>query len=169
MRSCGRNWTDSHDRRHGHVGAGKARPSVGPRMPVRQTIHDRPPPMCPATLAQARENGHTGCRTGKRTGRLWRTLAMRGSARWTRTFRSSWRKSGRKPVITGDKLNRARGMVGTGLTVREIATRLKVGKTALYEALKGAISGSDCCSVESLSCLSAGLITGGVANAGALD
>src|SRR3954464_7694178 len=79
------------------------------------------------------------------------------------------RKSGRKPVITGDKLKRARGMVGTGLTVREIATRLKVGKTALYEALKGAISGSDCCSVESLSCLSAGLITGGVANAGALD
>src|SRR3954462_15878047 len=46
------------------------------------------------------------------------------------------RKSGRKPVITGDKLKRARGMVGTGLTVREIATRLKVGKTALYEALR---------------------------------
>src|SRR3954452_2413474 len=46
------------------------------------------------------------------------------------------RKSGRKPVITGEKLNRARGMVGTGLTVREIATRLKVGKTALYEALR---------------------------------
>ena len=46
------------------------------------------------------------------------------------------RKSGRKPVITDDKLKRARGMVGKGLTVREIATRLKVGKTALYEALK---------------------------------
>src|SRR3954453_22822210 len=46
------------------------------------------------------------------------------------------RKSGRKPVITGDKLKRARGMVSTGLTVREIATRLKVGKTALYEALR---------------------------------
>ncbi len=27
-------------------------------------------------------------------------------------------------------------MAGKGLTVREIATRLKVGKTALYEALK---------------------------------
>jgi len=27
-------------------------------------------------------------------------------------------------------------MVGNGLTVREIATRLKVGKTALYEALR---------------------------------
>jgi len=46
------------------------------------------------------------------------------------------RKGGRKPVITDDKLRRARGMVGKGLTVREIATRLKVGKTALYEALK---------------------------------
>ena len=27
-------------------------------------------------------------------------------------------------------------MIGKGLTVREIATRLKVGKTALYEALR---------------------------------
>ncbi len=46
------------------------------------------------------------------------------------------RKSGRKPVVTDDKLKRACGMAGKGLTVREIATRLKVGKTALYEALK---------------------------------
>ena len=46
------------------------------------------------------------------------------------------RKSGRKPVITEEKLKRARGMVGKGLTVREIATRLKVGKTALYQALR---------------------------------
>jgi DNA invertase Pin-like site-specific DNA recombinase len=46
------------------------------------------------------------------------------------------RKGGRKPVITDDKLTRAREMVGKGMTVREIATRLKVGKTALYEALR---------------------------------
>jgi len=46
------------------------------------------------------------------------------------------RKSGRKPVITEEKLKRAHAMVGKGLTVREIATRLKVGKTALYEALR---------------------------------
>ncbi len=46
------------------------------------------------------------------------------------------RKGGRKPVITDDRLKRACGMVGKGLSVREIATRLKVGKTALYEALK---------------------------------
>lgn len=46
------------------------------------------------------------------------------------------RKGGRKPVITEDKLKRARSMVGTGLTVREIATRLKIGKTTLYKALR---------------------------------
>jgi DNA invertase Pin-like site-specific DNA recombinase len=45
------------------------------------------------------------------------------------------RKGGRKPVVTGEKLDRARAIIGKGLTVREAATRLKVGKTALYEAL----------------------------------
>ena len=45
------------------------------------------------------------------------------------------RRGGRKPVITEDKLNRARSMIGTGLTIREIANRLKVGKTTLYKAL----------------------------------
>ncbi len=49
---------------------------------------------------------------------------------------SRGRRGGRKPVITDDKLKRARRMVGKDLTVREIATRLKVGKTALYQALK---------------------------------
>jgi len=43
-------------------------------------------------------------------------------------------KGGRKPVVTDDKLRRAREMVTKGLTVREAATRLRVGKTALYEA-----------------------------------
>ena len=45
------------------------------------------------------------------------------------------RKGGRKPVITAEKLERARAIIGKGLTVREAAVRLKVGKTALYEAL----------------------------------
>lgn len=53
---------------------------------------------------------------------------------------SRGRKGGRKPVITDDKLKRARAMAGTGLTVREIASRLKVGKTALYEALKAELA-----------------------------
>ncbi|MDT7952106.1 MAG: recombinase family protein [Acetobacteraceae bacterium] len=46
------------------------------------------------------------------------------------------RKGGRKPVVSAEKLERARGLIAKGLTVREVATRVKVGKTALYEALK---------------------------------
>ena len=45
------------------------------------------------------------------------------------------RKGGRKPVITAEKLERARTIISKGLTVREAAVRIKVGKTALYEAL----------------------------------
>lgn len=39
-------------------------------------------------------------------------------------------------MVSADKLARARSMVAKGLTVREAATRLKIGKTALYEALR---------------------------------
>jgi DNA invertase Pin-like site-specific DNA recombinase len=46
------------------------------------------------------------------------------------------RKGGRKPAVSADKLERARGMIAKGLTVREAATRLRVGKTALYAALR---------------------------------
>ena len=46
------------------------------------------------------------------------------------------RTGGRRPVVTGKKLRRARAMLDRGLTVREAALRLKVGKTALYEALR---------------------------------
>nr|EGS5524880.1 recombinase family protein [Citrobacter freundii] len=52
------------------------------------------------------------------------------------------RKGGRKPVVTADKLQRARELVANGLNVREAAARLKVGKTALYAALQAASSGS---------------------------
>ena len=48
------------------------------------------------------------------------------------------RKGGRKPVITADKLQRAREHIANGLNVREAAMRLKVGKTALYAALQSA-------------------------------
>jgi len=44
---------------------------------------------------------------------------------------------GRRPVITPDKLRKARDHISAGLTVRGAATRLKVGKTALYKALEG--------------------------------
>jgi DNA invertase Pin-like site-specific DNA recombinase len=47
------------------------------------------------------------------------------------------RKGGRKPSVTPEKLARARALVASGLTVREAAGRLKIGKTALYKALGG--------------------------------
>lgn len=47
------------------------------------------------------------------------------------------RTGGRKPVVSEDKLRRARALVAKGLTVREAALRVKVGKTALYEAMRG--------------------------------
>jgi DNA invertase Pin-like site-specific DNA recombinase len=51
------------------------------------------------------------------------------------------RKGGRKRVIDAEKLARARNLVARGLTVREAAIRLKVGKTALYEALRAGNAG----------------------------
>ena len=45
------------------------------------------------------------------------------------------RKGGRKPTVTEDKLRRAREHIAKGLTVRETAVRVKVSKTALYQAL----------------------------------
>jgi|SRR5271167_4465556 len=48
---------------------------------------------------------------------------------------SRGRRGGRKPVITAEKLRRARALIEQGFSVREAAARLKVGKTALYVAL----------------------------------
>jgi DNA invertase Pin-like site-specific DNA recombinase len=45
------------------------------------------------------------------------------------------RKGGRKRVMSGEKLGRAETLIASGLTVREAAARLKIGKTALYAAL----------------------------------
>ena len=46
------------------------------------------------------------------------------------------RRGGRKPVVTVDKLQRAREFIANGLNVREAAARLKVSKTALYAAMQ---------------------------------
>ncbi|MBL8584355.1 MAG: recombinase family protein [Rhizobiaceae bacterium] len=46
------------------------------------------------------------------------------------------RKGGRRAVVTPEKLRKARLHIASGLTVREAAARLKVGKTALYAALR---------------------------------
>jgi DNA invertase Pin-like site-specific DNA recombinase len=51
------------------------------------------------------------------------------------------RKGGRAPVVTEDKLRRAKALLAQGFTVREAAARIKVGKTALYAAL--GVNGSE--------------------------
>lgn len=45
------------------------------------------------------------------------------------------RRGGRLPVVTEHKLKRAQELIAKGLTVREAAVRLRVGKTALYNAI----------------------------------
>jgi DNA invertase Pin-like site-specific DNA recombinase len=46
------------------------------------------------------------------------------------------RSGGRRPVITPAKLARAQKLMKTGLTAREAAAAIGVGKTALYNALR---------------------------------
>ena len=46
------------------------------------------------------------------------------------------RKGGRPAAATPERLARARQLIASGLTVREAAARVKVGKSALYAALK---------------------------------
>ncbi|WP_448464221.1 helix-turn-helix domain-containing protein [Martelella sp. AMO21009] len=50
--------------------------------------------------------------------------------------REKGRLGGRKPVMSPEKLAKAQQLISTGLNVREAATRLKVSKTTLYQALK---------------------------------
>ena len=46
------------------------------------------------------------------------------------------RRGGRQAVVTPEKFAKARQHLAAGLNVREAAARVKIGKTALYEALK---------------------------------
>ncbi len=48
------------------------------------------------------------------------------------------RHGGRRPVITPSKLDKAQKLMAKGLSVREAAAAIKVGKTALYDALRDA-------------------------------
>ncbi|KKX24292.1 recombinase family protein [Rhizobium sp. LC145] len=52
------------------------------------------------------------------------------------------RKGGRKPVVDAEKLKRAKELIKSGLNVKEAAGRLKVGKSALYDALKAERGGA---------------------------
>ncbi len=55
------------------------------------------------------------------------------------------RKGGRPVTATPEKVTRARQLIASGLNVREAAARVKVGKSALYAALKAdpAAGGAD--------------------------
>jgi DNA invertase Pin-like site-specific DNA recombinase len=57
-----------------------------------------------------------------------------------RAARERGSKGGRRPVVTPDKLRKARAHIAAGLTVREAAARLKIGKTALYKALEQTVT-----------------------------
>ena len=46
------------------------------------------------------------------------------------------RKGGRPRAVTEHKLAKARSLIDSGMTVREAASRIKVGKSALYSALR---------------------------------
>lgn len=51
------------------------------------------------------------------------------------------RKGGRRPVLTAEKIARAKALVAEGLTVTEAAGRLKVSKSTLYNRLREALEG----------------------------
>lgn len=55
--------------------------------------------------------------------------------------RARGRVGGRRSVMTPTKLAKARELIEQGLTVREAAGRIKVGKSALYAALSEASDG----------------------------
>ena len=69
---------------------------------------------------------------------LERDLIRERTQAGLRAARERGSKGGRRPVVTPDKLRKARAHIAAGLTVREAAARLKIGKTALYKALEGA-------------------------------
>ena len=53
------------------------------------------------------------------------------------------RKGGRPMAATPERVARARQLIATGLTVREAAARVKVGKSALYAAMRNGEPKSD--------------------------
>jgi len=88
-----------------------------------------------AHLAQAAEEDRAGERV---PGLPLVEPRLRASAQVDVAAAVRGRRGGRPPVVTTDKFRRARDLIAKGLTVREAAVRLKVGKTALYQALRTA-------------------------------
>lgn len=69
-------------------------------------------------------------------GQFERDLIRERTRAGLRAAQARGRRGGRKPVITEDKLTRARELIGRGLTVREAAARVRVGKTVLYKVIR---------------------------------
>ena len=65
-----------------------------------------------------------------------RDLILERTAAGLAAARNRGRTGGRRPVVTPEKLLKARAHIEAGLSVREAASRVKVGKTALYAALE---------------------------------
>ena len=65
-----------------------------------------------------------------------RELTRERTAAGLASARARGRIGGRRPVMTAAKLKKAQELIEQGLTVREAAGRIKVGKSALYSALR---------------------------------
>jgi len=76
-------------------------------------------------------------------GQFERDLIRERTQAGLRAAAARGRHGGRKPVVTPEKLKRARVLIAQGLNVREAAARVKVGKTALYMALAGSDAGDE--------------------------
>ena len=69
-------------------------------------------------------------------GQFERDLIRDRTSAGLKAARARGRKGGRKPVITPEVLIRAKSLIAKDLSLREAATRLKISKSALYNALK---------------------------------
>ncbi len=69
-------------------------------------------------------------------GQFERDLNRERTQAGLRAAEARGRKGGRKQVLTQVKLELAKAHIAKGLTVREAASRIRVGKTVLYEKLR---------------------------------
>ena len=70
-------------------------------------------------------------------GQFERDLILERTRAGLKAAAARGRTGGRKPVLSTNLLESAKKLIGQGLSVREAAARLKVGKTTLYQGLRG--------------------------------
>ena len=69
-------------------------------------------------------------------GQFERDLVRERTRAGLKAAQARGRRGGRKPVVTEEKLLRARQLMAKGFTAREAAARIRVGKTTHYNALQ---------------------------------